>query len=396
VMRGNTVRVRTDGMLSEEIPVGVGVLQGDTLAPYLFIMVLDKILRELPTDAGFLLGKMPQQPTRRQQAMYDAHKTTRIPAMAFADDIMLLSNHTPGLQQLVTAIEKPARRIGLHLNMGRGKTEQFVVNDDAGTVCTLDGQEIPVVTDYKYLGINIFKYETDFKRRKKVAWAVIARYKGTWKSNAPWDIKRSLFSALVEPLLSYGLVAWAMTTARQRQLDGLHARLLRAALGLPPAIVSREHAPTERIYGAMPFFTEQMAQRRVAFFGHALREHDRGVLHRVIDVLKFQPEKHKETEWAGGGSRTVQRGLMLDCQVAHIDALIDILRDRTECRRTAKNAASTVRKRHIAEIMRRRPEGYVYPLYQANRTTTTRAPTATFKTTIPYLLYLLTYFALDG
>jgi hypothetical protein len=382
VMCGHTVRVRTDGMLSEEIPVGVGVLQGDTLAPYLFIMVLDKILRELPTDAGFMLGKMPQQPTIRQQAMYDAHETTRIPAMAFADDIMLLSNHTSGLQQLVTAIEKPARRVGLLLNMGRGKTEQFVVNDEAGTVRTLDGQEIPVVTDYKYLGINIFRYETDFKRRKKVAWAVITRYKGTWKSNAPWDIKRSLFSALVEPLLSYGLVAWAMTTARQRQLDGLHARLLRAALGLPPAIVSREHAPTERIYGTMPFFTEQMAQRRVAFFGHALREHERGILHRVIEVLKFQPERRKETEWAGGGRRTVQRGLMLDCQVAHVDTLTEILRDRTKCRRAAKNAASTARKVRIAEVMRRRPEGYVYPVYHANRAAINKTTTVKFKTTI--------------
>jgi hypothetical protein len=361
VMCGHTVKVRTDGILSKEIPVGVGVLQGDTLAPYLFVMVLDKVLRELPNEAGLLLGTPAQQPTRRQRAMQDTHEETRIPALAFADDVMLLSDTVIGLQILVAKFETRALQIGLRLNMGKGKTERFVLNDNAGVVQTLDGREIPVVRDYKYLGINIFDYDSDFKRRKKIAWAAISKFRGTWKSNAPWEIKRKLFTALVEPLLSYGIVAWAMTVKRQRQLDGLHARLLRAALGLPPAVISREYAPTERVYGTLPFFSEQIAKRRVTFFGHAMREHERGVHHRVIDVLKYQPQKQKDKEWYGGGRRTVQRGLMMDCRVAHVDSLTQILCTRNECRRAAHAAAKNARQARIAEILKRRPEGYQYP-----------------------------------
>jgi hypothetical protein len=166
-----------------------------------------------------------------------------------------------------------------------------------------------------------------------------------------------------------------MTTTRQRQLDGMHARMLRAALGLPPAIVSRTHAPTERIYGSLPFFSEQMAKRRVAFFGHALREHERGVHHQVVSVLLHATEKKKAKEWNGGGRRTVARGLMLDCRVDHIEPLAEILRSREKCRKAAHDAGRAAREARIAEILKRRPEGFVYPQH---KTTTAKGRKCTF------------------
>jgi hypothetical protein len=361
VMCGHTVRVRTDGILSDEIPIGVGVLQGDTLAPYLFVMVLDSVLRKLPTQEGALIDKTQMPLTNRPQRSCTMRCVKTITALGFADDVMLLSNTVPGLQSIFHTFEEGARELGLMVNMGPGKTEMFSVNDKPGRVCTSDGRVVPVVDSYKYLGINIFSYEKDFARRKKIAWGAVAKYKGTWKSNAPWDTKRALFSALVEPLLSYGLVAWPMTIARERQLDGLYSRMLRAALGLPPAFLSREYAPTERIYGPLPFFSEQMARRRVGFFGHALREHERGVIHPVIDILKYQSWKRRNTEWKGGGRRTVQRTLMLDCGVTSIDELLEVLRDRDECRATAVEAARETRLRRITDILTRRPPQYEYP-----------------------------------
>jgi hypothetical protein len=155
--------------------------------------------------------------------------------------------------------------------------------------------------------------------------------------------------------------------------------MLRAALGLPPALVSREHAPTERIYGTLPFFSEQMAKRRVAFFGHALREHERGVHHRVIDMLQYSSKRKREKEWTGGGRRTVTRGLMLDCRVDHIDALVEILRNRAKCRKAAHDAAVVARETRIQEIMKRRPEGFVYPEY-GKGPKATKTPAVVFKT----------------
>ena len=41
---GSTSAVRVDGILSREFLVTIGVLQGDTLAPFLFTIVLDFVL----------------------------------------------------------------------------------------------------------------------------------------------------------------------------------------------------------------------------------------------------------------------------------------------------------------------------------------------------------------
>lgn len=365
VMVGHVIRVRTDGLLSADIPVGVGVLQGDTLAPYLFILVMDSILRALDDDDGvFVTNK--GLPTKRQKAM--GKTSGGIPALGFADDVLLVSHQSEGLQRLLTTFESQANRTGLKLNMGKGKTERFVIKKgklvigDKDVITTLSGAEVPAVTDYKYLGINILDYEKDFKRRKGMAWAAVSRFKGTWKSNAPWDVKRALFSALVEPLLTYGIIAWPMTAKRSRELDGLHARLLRTALGLPPAAVSRSYAPTEHIYGNLPFLSEQIAQRRITFFGHAAREHTRGKVHRCVQALLHT--RGKDDEWNGGGRVTMQRQLMRDFEVDHVSTLAVTLEDRQDVRETAVEAAGKARAAKIRDILKRRPPGYVYPDHQ--------------------------------
>ena len=43
---GSTSAVRVDGILSKEFLVTTRVIQGDTLAPFLFIIVLDFVLQK--------------------------------------------------------------------------------------------------------------------------------------------------------------------------------------------------------------------------------------------------------------------------------------------------------------------------------------------------------------
>ena len=71
---------------TEEFNILAGVLQGDTLAPFLFIIVLDYALRQATDGPGAELGFIvtPRR-SRRVQAV-------RITDLDFADDICLLSN----------------------------------------------------------------------------------------------------------------------------------------------------------------------------------------------------------------------------------------------------------------------------------------------------------------
>ena len=97
----------------------VGVLQEDTLAPYLFIIFLDYVLRtsiDLMKENGFKLAKVRSR----------KYPTQTITGVDYADDIALLANTLVQVETLLHSLEKTAGSIGLHLKAG--KTEYMCFN----------------------------------------------------------------------------------------------------------------------------------------------------------------------------------------------------------------------------------------------------------------------------
>ena len=87
-----------------------GVLQGDTLAPYWFVMVLDYALRTAidgrKEDLGFHLEK---RKCRRVGPEV-------ITDFDFADDIALLSEEIQQAQELLSRVETSVGKVGLRMN----------------------------------------------------------------------------------------------------------------------------------------------------------------------------------------------------------------------------------------------------------------------------------------
>eukprot|EP00795_Rhopilema_esculentum_P015881 gene15881-7213_t len=112
-----------------------GVLQGDTLAPYLFVIALDYALHEATKeqDLGFSLTM---------------HKSSRYPATFitdadFADDLALISNNLNQVQTLLHNLEEAAGEIGLHIN--HKKTEFMIYNQPCGDLLTQSGNKLKQV-----------------------------------------------------------------------------------------------------------------------------------------------------------------------------------------------------------------------------------------------------------
>jgi len=275
VMNGHTLYVRTsDNLLSDPISQGVGVLQGDTLAPYLFILVLDGVLQKLPEHLGALVTRQAPKQTARQRAaglFQFGQSEIRITDTAFADDINLIAHTSPNLQQLFTILEREALAVGLRINMGQGKTERFCINDVPGTLVNMHGEQIPVVSHYKYLGSQVLDFEKEFAKRKGCAWAAINSFEAVWNSDVPMDLKRSLFRSLIDPIFTYAAHTWALTRTQKNEVDGAYGRLLRRALGLHPAFLSHDIVHTEKLYGDLPFITSTIAERRFKFCAHVFR-----------------------------------------------------------------------------------------------------------------------------
>ena len=126
--RNTTVKVQSPDGDTEYFNIVAGVLQGDTIAPYFFIICLDYMLRTLIDkikENGFEL-------TKKRSRSYPAK--TIIDA-DYADDIAILANTPNQAKTLLYSLEQTAAGIGLHVN--ENKTEYMCVNQ-TGDISTLD------------------------------------------------------------------------------------------------------------------------------------------------------------------------------------------------------------------------------------------------------------------
>ena len=107
--RNTKVKVRSPDGDTEYFDIVAGVLQGDTLAPYLFIICLDYVLRtsiDKIKKNGFEL-------TKKRSRRYPA---TTITDADYADDIAILANTPDQDETLLHSLERATASIGLYVN----------------------------------------------------------------------------------------------------------------------------------------------------------------------------------------------------------------------------------------------------------------------------------------
>ena len=128
--------------LVQYFEIVAGVLQGDTLAPYLFIICLDYVLRtsiDKIRENGFEL-------TKKRSRRYPA---TTITDADYADDIAILANTPDQAETLLHSLERAAASIGFYVNAH--KTEYMCYNQ-TGDISTLEGTPLKLVDKFTYLG----------------------------------------------------------------------------------------------------------------------------------------------------------------------------------------------------------------------------------------------------
>ena len=153
--RNTKVKVRSPDGDTEYFDIVARVLQGDTLAPYLFIIWLDFVLRtsiDKIKENGFKL-------TKKRSRKYPAKTITDAD---YADDIALLANTPNQAETLLHSLERATAGIGLHVNAH--KTEYMCCNQ-TGDITTLDGTPLKLVDKFTYLGSSVSLTEKDIDTR---------------------------------------------------------------------------------------------------------------------------------------------------------------------------------------------------------------------------------------
>ena len=294
---GAKASVKVDGIMSEMMELCVGVLQGDTLAPFLFVLVLDWILRNAIPEEDKSLGFHYQKNlnplnnssvsscTRSKASPCNADKY--VTDLDFADDIAMLNGSMDNSLSGNTIISNAnfmfqkikfwATKIGLNINFD--KTKYLLIGNwnefrSKGILKFNNGIQdsyLEEVEDFKYLGSWLISSKKDFEVHKGIAWEQVTKLNHIWRSSVfSYNVKFLYFQALIETVLIFNAVTWTVDKSMNDHIEGTYNLLLRYALN----IKWNEHVSNVEIFSKLPGYSpisDRLRVLRLAFAGHCFR-----------------------------------------------------------------------------------------------------------------------------
>ena len=167
-----------------------------------------------------------------------------INALAYADDIVLLSTSKEGLQRSIDITEKFCQTWRLKINHSKTKTMVFSRgNKMINTSFNINGETLENVKEFKYLGITIHKKSCSFTPtlkyfRLKATRALYALRNKINFNNIPIKVALKLFDAIIKPILLYGSEVWEPfinqddTKWDQNDIERTYLQFLKRTLGV--------------------------------------------------------------------------------------------------------------------------------------------------------------------
>ena len=162
--RNMKVKVRSPDGDTDYFDIVAGVLQGDILAPYLFIICQDFVLR-------MSIDRKKENSFKLTKERSWSYPTQTITDADYADDIVLLANTPAQTQTLLHSLEWAAAGIGLHVNVHKMEYLCF----KQGDISTLNSSSLKLVDKFTYQGSSVSSTKKEINTRLAKAWTAINR-----------------------------------------------------------------------------------------------------------------------------------------------------------------------------------------------------------------------------
>lgn len=245
--------VKTAAGNTEEFRVGMGLHQGSVLSPFLFVVIMEILTKNIVEDAPW--------------------------SMLFADDIVLNAETDKELEQKLEEWRSCLEDSGLKIS--RAKT---VYMGEGGV--KLEDSDVERVECFKYLGSKINPQndlEPEVSSRVKAGWANWRKTTGILcDKKVPLEIKGKVYKSVVRPSLLYGSETWSLRKDQEKRIDVNEMRMLRFSCG----VTKKDRVENRYIRGSIKVTeaSKKLKENKLRWYGHIKRRDENELVRKMLDM----------------------------------------------------------------------------------------------------------------
>ncbi len=251
--------VSTDGQISPLFPCQIGVLEGEILSPILYSLFTNDLFDYVNQNykKGIVIESIGNDITYFLKLFF----------IMYVDDTVLLAESKADLQEILNIFTQYCQVNNLNINIGKTKV-MTIGKYTRKPKCYINGKELEVVNNFKYLGVTVTKtgkYKLTIKDNiEKARRAFYAQIRTVKENHIPLNCHIDLFNKTIEPILLYGVEIWGHENFKQ--IEQFRLRCLKTILNL------RSSTPDYMIYGELGLrpLEEKAKIRMINYWGNLI------------------------------------------------------------------------------------------------------------------------------
>lgn len=276
-------KVQMGGKRSKDFYINKGIKQGDSLSPTLFILIMDKIMKNTKKRTKHLqvtIGYTNMLPVKMEGLLY-------------ADDIILVADTQKKMQSLLNIWVEEIEKMNMNININKckcmkiGKQEENIRNRDS-IICK--EEQIKMVSTCEYLGVmftNDGKIDLEIANRARKATKIYYSLNNTIFSKGEIEQKTKLqvYNSISIPTILYGSETWVTNKKHESTINAAEMKQLRRIAGK----TKMDRLRSDYIRGELKQepIEVKIKKRKLNWYGHIIRMKQTRLVKRVMEAKRY-------------------------------------------------------------------------------------------------------------